>query len=77
MEQLTGLIGGLALANALGYRSTDSMRKAASRGSLPVTTFNVEGRKGRFAYKNDVQNWLSSLGSQDGRRIPGKERRKT
>ena len=47
------------LRQALGYRSGDAFRQAASRGTLPVYTFRIETRRGRFAMTNEVARWLA------------------
>lgn len=49
---------GDALRKALGYRSGDAFRQAASRGTLPIHTFKIETRRGRFAMTKDVAKWL-------------------
>ena len=36
---------GDALRKALGYRSGDAFRQAASRGTLPIYTFKIETRR--------------------------------
>jgi hypothetical protein len=32
------------------------------RGKCPVKVFDVDGRKGKYAYTLDVANWLVGLG---------------
>lgn len=58
IRALGATVGGEALTRALGYRSQDAFRKAHSRGRVPVATFEVEGRRGRFASASDVAEWL-------------------
>jgi hypothetical protein len=50
---------GDVLRQALGYRSGDAFRQAASRGTLPIHTFKIESRRGRFAMTKDVASWLA------------------
>lgn len=50
---------GDALRKALGYRSGDAFRQAASRGTLPIHTFTIETRRGRFEMTKDVAQWLA------------------
>jgi len=50
---------GDALRKALGYRSGDAFRQAASRGTVPIHTFRIETRRGRFAMTKDVAKWLA------------------
>lgn len=58
IRALGATVGGEALTRALGYPSQDAFRKARHRGRVPVTTFEVEGRRGRFATAIDIATWL-------------------
>ncbi|MBT3066726.1 hypothetical protein [Rhodoferax sp. U11-2br] len=60
-EQYGHLVGGADLAKLLGFRSTDTLRKAVANGTLTLSTFTVPGRQGRFALTSDVADWLLSL----------------
>ena len=60
-EKYGEIIGGYDLAKLLGYKSTAAFRQAVSRNQIPFTTFNIENRKGKFAYTNDVIDWLTNL----------------
>lgn len=62
-EKYGEIIGGYDLAKLLGYKSTAAFRQAVSRNQIPFTTFNIENRKGKFAYTNDVIDWLTNLES--------------
>ena len=55
------VVGGEALWKLLGYRTGDAFRKAAQRGNLPVQTFTLPHRRGRFAKTADIAWWLASL----------------
>lgn len=55
---LGATVGGDTLSRALGYRSQDAFRKAYQRGRLPVATFELSGRRGRFAASVDIAHWL-------------------
>lgn len=55
---LGATVGGNTLAKALGYRSQDAFRKAHQRNRLPVHTFELAGRRGRFAAATDIAQWL-------------------
>lgn len=66
-EKYGEIIGGYDLAKLLGYKSTASLRQAISRNQIPFTTFNIKNRKGKFAYTNDVINWLTNLESSRSR----------
>lgn len=50
--------GGKTLTKLLGYRTQDAFRQAHQRGHLPVRTFELDGRHGRFAAVSDIAKWL-------------------
>lgn len=54
------LIGGKDLQKALGYRSGDAFRQAVCRKKVPVHTFVIENRRGRFALACDIASWLAN-----------------
>lgn len=58
IRALGATVGGKALTQALGYPSQEAFRKARKRGRLPVMTFEMEGRRGRFASATDIAAWL-------------------
>lgn len=60
-EQYGQVVGGADLANLLGFRSTDTLRKAISNNTLTLKTFVIPGRQGRFALTADVADWLIAL----------------
>lgn len=53
------LLQGQVLSNALGYRSTAALRRAELRKTVPVPTFLIAKRKGRFALALDVAGWVA------------------
>ena len=52
------VVGGAALVTALGFPSSDACRTARARTRLPIPTFSVAGRRGRFAATADIAAWL-------------------
>lgn len=60
-DQYGYLVGGADLANLLGFRSTDTLRKAVANQTLSLKTFAVPGRQGRFALTAEVTDWLIAL----------------
>lgn len=62
------LMGGEALVKCLGYRTARAYQMAVRGGRVPVQTFELPGRRGRFARTVDVARWLNSLGQgeEDG-----------
>jgi hypothetical protein len=64
------LIGGLALARCLGYRTARAFQMAVQRGQLPIETFVLPQRRGRFARTFQVAEWLARCGDADGAAPP-------
>lgn len=58
IRALGATVGGGELTRALGYPSQGAFRKAHQRGRLPVKTFELDGRRGRFATATDIATWL-------------------
>ena len=52
-------LGSAALASTLGYPSMRAYHQAVARQTIPVPTFQVEHRRGRFALAKDVARWLA------------------
>jgi hypothetical protein len=67
------MIGGADLANLLGYRSTDTLRKAVANQTLTLKTFVVPGRQGRFALTAEVTDWLIAMRSQSHAAVEGQQ----
>ena len=61
-----GLIGGEALRSALGYRTGEAFRAAARAGRVPVKLVKLEGRRGWFARKAEVQQWCAAVQARFG-----------
>lgn len=55
-------VGNPRLWQFLGYTSVDAFRKAAERGTLPIATFTLPNRRGRFARVEIVVEWLRTVG---------------
>lgn len=55
------IIGGADLASLLGFRSSDTLRKAICNKTLTLRTFAIPGRQGRFALTVEVADWLVAL----------------
>ncbi|GAB2519406.1 hypothetical protein [Lysobacter humi (ex Lee et al. 2017)] len=56
------LIGGNALARCLGYRTQRAFQMGIQRGQVPVETFTLAGRRGRYARTFQVAQWLADCG---------------
>jgi hypothetical protein len=61
LERYGPLLHGRNLWLTLGYVSAQSFRKAVRSGTVPVVTFTIENRRGRFAKTRDVVEWLENL----------------
>jgi hypothetical protein len=57
------LIGGAALSRCLGYRTQRAFQMGIKRGQVPVETFNLPGRRGRYARTFEVAAWLAACGT--------------
>lgn len=55
------LVSQQQLGHLLGYSNAGAIRKARERGGLPIATFFVPGRRGRFAFTRDLAAWLIEL----------------
>lgn len=51
------------VAEVLKYRTVSAVRKAHSRGRLPIRLYRFDDRKGFFAKANEVAEALELLGS--------------
>ena len=58
------LIGGAALSRCLGYRTQRAFQMGIQRGQVPVETFNLPGRRGRYARTFEVAAWLAACGAE-------------
>lgn len=54
------LVGGNALRRCLGYRTQRAFQMAIQRGQVPVETFSLPGRRGRYARTFQVAEWLAT-----------------
>lgn len=60
------LLGGKDLVSILGFRTAAAFRQAIRLNRVGVTTFTIEGRRGRFAFTVEVEEWLESLKKEKG-----------
>lgn len=58
------LLGGMALWHVLGYTSARAFSKAVERHTVPVETFRIPHRRGRFAMTHDVVTWLRATSTR-------------
>lgn len=54
------LLGNESLREALGYPTLGAMSQSIAQGRFPVPVFNLESRRGKFAFTRDVAQWLES-----------------
>ena len=55
------LIPSSDLARELGYKSTSALRQSIHKNKLGLKVFEIQNRKGKFAYAKDVATWLAKL----------------
>lgn len=55
------LVTGDRLVQVLGYQNHQALTRAISMKKEPVSLFNIEGRKGKFAFTQDIARWLATL----------------
>ncbi len=61
LEKYGPLIDGKELASLLRFSSMAAFRQALRRGALPVKVFELPGRKGKFAFTQDLVQWLDGV----------------
>lgn len=54
-------IGGNDLAKVLGYKTAGAFNKSIRQSRVGLQIFDIPGRKGKFAYTNDVAKWINQL----------------
>ena len=59
LERHGPILGGVDLAQAMGYRSLAAFRQARRRGQVEVSLFTLPNRRGVFALGLDVARWLA------------------
>jgi hypothetical protein len=53
------MMTGDMLYKSLGYSSADAFRQAISRKTVPINTFLINKRRGRFALTTDIATWVA------------------
>jgi hypothetical protein len=54
------VVGGVDLARLLGFRTSEAMRQSFKRGALSLPLVELQRRRGKFAFTQDVAAWLAS-----------------
>jgi hypothetical protein len=55
------LVSGEELWRRLGYRTAASFRQAAHRNTVPIHVFDLPNRRGKHAFRADLDVWISDL----------------
>ena len=55
------ILGGETLWRTLGYPTARAFSKAVERKTVPVPTFWIPHRRGRFALTSEVMSWLRTV----------------
>lgn len=71
------LVSGSDLCRVLGFRSQEAFRQALKRGDMPVKTFSVDGRRGKFAMTADIAAWVWGARNALETQCSSAERRET
>ncbi len=58
------LIGGVDLVKVLGFRTSSAFNKSLREHRIGVDIFDIPGRKGKFAYSEDVATWIRQVGNK-------------
>jgi hypothetical protein len=61
------LVSGEALWIALGYRTPASFRQAAHRNTVPIHVFDIPHRRGKHAFRADLDAWVSELVAREAK----------
>jgi hypothetical protein len=56
------VVGGKDLMRLLGFKNYKSFHSACTTNRLPVSVFEIPGRKGKFAKTQDLARWYEQLG---------------
>jgi len=59
MDRYGPVVTGDSLREVLGFPSMGALRQAITRGTISVTIFEIENRRGKFALIKDVAIWLA------------------
>lgn len=54
------LLFGKDMYSALGYPSGDAFRQALCRKTVPVETFTLANRRGKYVLSKDIALWLAT-----------------
>lgn len=54
------IIGGKNLYKVLGYPSSNAFRQAVNRETVPVKLIEIDNRRGKFSFANDIAYWLAN-----------------
>ena len=61
LREFGPLVGGDDLCRMLGLASKEAFRQAEFRKQVPIPTFNIPHRRGKFALTVDLARWLAEM----------------
>lgn len=67
------LVSGEELWRRLGYRTAASFRQAAHRKTVPIKVFDLPNRRGKHAFRSDLDAWVAELVANAGAKPAGRE----
>jgi len=56
----TPILSAAETARAMGFPSSEALSKARQTGQLPIPMFQLPGRRGWFAARHVVKEWLEN-----------------
>ncbi len=60
------LVSGEDLWRGLGYRTAASFRQAAHRKTVPIHVFDLPSRRGKHAFRAELDAWVRALMEREG-----------
>lgn len=59
LDRYGPMVTGKDLSKLLGYPTQAAMRQSYSVGAVPISLFNIEKRRGKFALVKDIALWMA------------------
>lgn len=56
----TAILTAAETARAMGFTSSEALNRARQAGRLPIPMFQIPGRRGWFAARHIVKEWLEN-----------------
>ncbi len=66
IDRSGALVSGEVLWRGLGYRTAASFRQAAHRKTVPIHVFDLPNRRGKHAFRAELDAWVKALMEREG-----------